>query len=401
MEAGDRGVRGPGPAVVARGMRHRTGFVFLESVVGNSSSISLLAADPDTVVSGGPGDWDALESALEARRSTLRREGPAGGAAVGWLGFDGQFCFGFYGQPHVYDHGTRTWRTPPPPATAAGRVSPTPVRFTPLVAKEQFLDMVARAQEYIAAGDIYQVCLAHPFVTGDPCDPFAYYEALRTASPAPHAAYLDLGGRRIASASPELFLRMDDRSITTCPIKGTRPRHADPARDALSARSLLESPKEAAELVMITDLERNDLGRICAYASVHVTSLLALHRFRQVHHLASTIRGTLRAGVTHATALRLCSPGGSISGAPKSRALEIIAELEPFPRGLYTGAIGYFGFDGQSQFSIAIRTAVFGDGRGEFSVGAGIVADSVAEDEWVETMHKAAGLIEAAGAPAN
>jgi para-aminobenzoate synthetase component I len=401
MEAGDRGVRGPCPSGVARAMHHRPGFVFLDSVVEHASSVSLLACDPDTVLSGGPHNWAAMETELEARGRGNPQGGLEKGVAVGWLGFDGNFCFGFYGNPHVYDHGPGTWRRQPPPAEPRTSASPEAVRFAPLVAKECFLGMVGRAREYIAAGDIYQVCLAHPFVTTDPCDPYAYYEALRAASPAPHAAYLDLGGKQIASASPELFLRMDDRSITTCPIKGTRPRHTDPTHDARSARTLLESPKEAAELIMITDLERNDLGRICEFSSVHVTAMLELQRFRQVHHLVSTIRGTLRAGVTHATALRMCSPGGSISGAPKSRALEIIAELEPFPRGIYTGAIGYFGFNGQSQFSIAIRTAVFADGRGEFSVGAGIVADSVAEDEWSETLHKAAGLLEAARPPEN
>ena len=148
---------------------------------------------------------------------------------------------------------------------------------------------------------------------------------------------------------------------------------------------------------MITDLERNDLGRVCEYGSVHVADLLRLETFKQVFHLVSTVRGELREDVSHVQALRACFPGGSISGAPKKRALEIIRELEPFPRGIYTGAIGYFGYNGESQFSIAIRTAAFEKASASFHVGAGIVADSVPENEWQETLDKAAGLLLAAG----
>ncbi len=162
---------------------------------------------------------------------------------------------------------------------------------------------------------------------------------------------------------------------------------------------LITSVKEIAELVMITDLERNDLGRVCEYGSVTVSELLKLESYEQVHHLVSTVAGTLRENVTHSAALRACFPGGSISGAPKKRALEIIAELEPHPRGIYTGAIGYFGYNGESQFSMAIRTAVFENGRASFHVGAGIVADSTPQKEWQETLDKAAGLTLAAGLP--
>ena len=158
----------------------------------------------------------------------------------------------------------------------------------------------------------------------------------------------------------------------------------------------MTSPKEIAELVMITDLERNDLGRVCEYGSVRVTDLLRLETYEQVFHLVSTVRGQLREGVSHVQALRECFPGGSISGAPKKRALEIIRELEPYPRGIYTGAIGYFGYNGESQFSIAIRTAVFEQERASFHVGAGIVAGSIPENEWQETLDKAKGLLLAA-----
>jgi anthranilate/para-aminobenzoate synthase component I len=268
--------------------------------------------------------------------------------------------------------------------------------FQPQISRDEFLAAVHQAKAYIAAGDIYQVCLSHPFRAAFVGDAFPYYEALRRVSPAPFGAFLNLNGTQVASASPECFLRMSGRSILTRPIKGTRRRESDSVQDARAMSELLTSPKEAAELVMITDLERNDLGQVCEFGSVRVTELLKLEKFRQVHHLVSSVEGILRTDVTHPLALKACFPGGSISGAPKKRALEIIQELESWNRGIYTGAIGCFGFSGESRFSIAIRTAVFQDGTAEFGVGAGIVADSVPELEWLETLDKAAGLLAAA-----
>ena len=186
---------------------------------------------------------------------------------------------------------------------------------------------------------------------------------------------------------------MSGCAIRTRPIKGTRPRRADPLADERSAFDLLTSAKEVAELVMITDLERNDLGIVCDFGSVTVPELLKLERHEQVFHLVSTVEGRLRAGVDHAAAFRACFPGGSITGAPKKRAREIIAELEPTPRGLYTGALGWFGFNGESQFSIGIRTVVVERGEAHFQVGSGIVADSSPEAEWQETLDKAAGIL--------
>jgi anthranilate/para-aminobenzoate synthase component I len=208
---------------------------------------------------------------------------------------------------------------------------------------------------------------------------------------------IELGGRCVLSTSPESFLRISGRSIRTRPIKGTRPRRrTSPQADEKSAYDLLTSSKEIAELIMITDLERNDLGQICEYGSVVVEELLALERFEHVFHLVSTVRGTLREEIDHVSALRACFPGGSITGAPKRRACEIIAELEPTPRGVYTGTIGWFGFNGESAFNIAIRTVVIEGDRAHFHVGAGIVADSVPEMEWQETLDKAAGILLAA-----
>jgi anthranilate/para-aminobenzoate synthase component I len=190
---------------------------------------------------------------------------------------------------------------------------------------------------------------------------------------------------------------MEGRSVTTRPIKGTRPRGSTPEEDSRLESELLSSAKESAELLMITDLERNDLGQVCDFGSVEVSGLLELERHPQVFHLVSTVRGRLRQGISHVTALAACFPGGSISGAPKKRALEIIGELESAPRGLVTGAIGYFGYGGRSQFNIAIRTVTMHRGKAEFHVGAGITSDSDPSQEWEETLHKAAGILRAAG----
>ena len=190
---------------------------------------------------------------------------------------------------------------------------------------------------------------------------------------------------------------MQGARIATRPIKGTRPRFADdPARDRAAVRELTTSDKERAELLMITDLERNDLGQVCEFGSIAVPELWRVESFAQVFHLVSTVTGTLRPHVDHVDAFRACFPGGSITGAPKKRASEIIAELEPHARGLYTGAIGWFGFDGRSQWNIAIRTAVQQADQITFHVGSGIVADSIPQHEYEETLHKAAGILAAA-----
>ncbi len=379
----------------ARAMRRRRGFVFLDSGSPGDAGISLLACEPDLVISGaGSGDdWGRLESELDRRRDA----GCPHGAAVGHVDFDGNFHFGFYDQPHSFFHGEARWENPPAAFDAGGAGPERALKFRPSLAREDFLAMVSAARELIAAGDIYQVCLSHPFeADAAGCDAWQFFERLRERSPAPYSAFLDTGKFQIASASPECFLHMDGRAVETRPIKGTRPRRSDPGGDRQSVDDLVTSPKEVAELVMITDLERNDLGRVCEFGSVCVADMLRLECYEQVFHMVSTVRGTLRADVSHVRALRECFPGGSISGAPKKRALEIIRSLEPFPRGLYTGVIGYFGYAGASRFSIAIRTAVFSGGRATFHVGAGIVADSVPEMEWQETLDKAAGLLLAA-----
>jgi len=261
--------------------------------------------------------------------------------------------------------------------------------------RADFLAKVKHAQRYIRAGDIYQVNLSQRLTT--PCNfpGWELFEKLRAVSPAPFSAFLDCGDFQIASSSPEQFLRMSGSHIVTRPIKGTRPRHADPTRDAQLAYELQTSPKELAELVMITDLLRNDLGKVCEYGSVQTPELARLEKFAQVQHLVSTVEGRLRKDMTHFAAFGSCFPGGSITGAPKFRAMEIIDELEPISRGPYCGAIGYLGFNRESQLSIAIRTAICKDGLAHFNVGAGIVADSNPDAEYEETLAKAAGFMAA------
>lgn len=384
------------PEEAGRALRRRPGLVSLQNFAPGTEPFTLLASDPDLVIEGTVSDWPTLETELAARQRPGADLGWPDGAAIGWMGFDGRFRFGFYDRLHLYLHGPEAWLNPPGVSECPAQPAFPSLPFAPQIDEAHFVAMVRRAQEYIAAGDIYQVCLSHPFASPFAGDAWPYYESLLHHSPAPHAAFLDLGGTQVVSGSPESFLSLSGKSITTRPIKGTRPRRADAQLDQRHAYDLITSPKEIAELVMITDLERNDLGRICEYGSVSVPELLKIESFEHVHHLVSTVAGTLRPGVSHPAALLSCFPGGSISGAPKKRALEIISELEPFPRGLYTGAIGYFGYNGESRFNIAIRTAVFENGQASFHVGAGIVADSVPEREWQETLDKAAGLLQAA-----
>ncbi len=258
-----------------------------------------------------------------------------------------------------------------------------------------FLNAIRRAQRYIQAGDVYQVNLAQRLSVQCDWSGWDAFQGLAAVSPAPFSAYFDPGEFQIASSSPELFLRLSGSHILTRPIKGTRPRSPDPTRDAQLTYELQTSPKEMAELVMITDLLRNDLGRVCEYGSVQVPELARLERFSQVQHLVSTIEGRLRPDSTHFKALAQCFPGGSVTGAPKIRAMEIIDELEPVARGPYTGCLGYLGFNRESQLSILIRTVICKAGWSYFHAGAGIVADSQPEAEYEETLAKAAGFLAA------
>ncbi len=258
-------------------------------------------------------------------------------------------------------------------------------------------EAVESIRDSIARGEIYQANLTRRLTARCAGDPVDLYRRLRAASAAPFAAFLRSGETVICSASPERFFRVAGRRIETRPIKGTRPRDADPARDRAAALDLVRSAKDHAEHMMIVDLERNDLGRICEPGSVHVPELAALEMFPQVFHLTSTVEGRLRRGATAVDALRELFPGGSITGAPKIAAERVLASLEPTPRGPYTGALGWFSFGGHADCAIAIRTAVVRRGRLTWGTGGGIVADSEPAAEWAETEAKTRGLLAALG----
>lgn len=263
------------------------------------------------------------------------------------------------------------------------------------ISHTEFLNCVKRAQNYIRAGDIYQVNLSQRLTARCDLSGWEMFQKLSTVSPAPFSAFLDCGDFQLASSSPEQFLRMSGSHIITRPIKGTRPRDADMTRDAQLAYELQTNAKELAELLMITDLLRNDLGKICEFGSVQTPEIAKLERFSQVQHLVSTVEGRLRNEVTHFSALASTFPGGSITGAPKFRAMEIIDELELVSRGPYCGCHGYLGFNRESQLSITIRTAICRGDEIYFNTGAGIVADSNPEAEYEETLAKAAGFLAA------
>ena len=258
-----------------------------------------------------------------------------------------------------------------------------------------YLNAVTRVREYILAGDIFQANLSQRFEAPLREPSLALYQRLRRGNPAPFAAYLQFDDVVVLSASPERFLRLDGRAVETRPIKGTRPRGAGPMHDAALGRALAESEKDRAENVMIVDLLRNDLSRVCRPGTVRVPALFALEQHPTVHHLVSTVVGELQPEAGALELLRATFPGGSITGAPKVRATEIIAELEPTRRGVYCGAIGYIGLDGTMDTSIVIRTFVVRGGQVYFQAGGGIVADSDPEQEYRETLDKARGLVEA------
>lgn len=250
-----------------------------------------------------------------------------------------------------------------------------------------------RIKHYIREGDCYQVNLAQRFSTYCSGNPWSAYQWLRHANPAPFSAYLNFPQVRVLSSSPERFLQVTARRVETKPIKGTRPRARNPEGDRANVRELRESVKDRAENVMIVDLLRNDIGKNCTPGTVAVPKLFDIESYATVHHLVSTITGQLAAGHGALDLLRGCFPGGSITGAPKIRAMEIIEELEPHRRGVYCGSIGYVGFDGNMDSNIAIRTLVHSDHTIRFWAGGGIVADSDVDQEYQECYHKAAALL--------
>lgn len=261
--------------------------------------------------------------------------------------------------------------------------------FTP----ESYAAAFAKVQDYLQEGDCYQVNLAQRFSANATGDALNAYLKLRRLSPAPYSAFLNLPNVQVLCASPECFLQVKGRSVITKPIKGTRKRGSDAKQDRLLADELRNHPKDRAENLMIVDLLRSDLGKNCISGSVRVSKLFDVESFSNVHHLVSTIEGKLADGRDALHLLRDCFPGGSVTGAPKRRAMQIIEQLEPCRRGIYCGAIGYIGFDGNMDTNIAIRTLVYSDDEIRFWAGGGIVADSNVAMEYQETLDKAAGMI--------
>jgi anthranilate synthase component 1 len=262
--------------------------------------------------------------------------------------------------------------------------------------QEGFEEAVERSKEYIHAGDIMQVVLSQRLSVPFQYPPLDLYRALRTLNPSPYMFYLDLGDFHIVGSSPEILTRLEDGRVTVRPIAGTRPRGQDAEHDKRLEQELLADPKERAEHLMLIDLGRNDVGRVARTGSVQVTEKMVIERYSHVMHIVSNVVGDLQDGLDAIDVLRATFPAGTVSGAPKVRAMEIIDELEPVKRGVYAGAVGYIGWNGNMDTAIAIRTAVLRQGRLYIQAGAGIVADSVARSEWNETMNKARAVFRAA-----
>ncbi len=297
-------------------------------------------------------------------------------------------------------------RQPVPPETLPRAPSPqSPVSSN--LSQAEFESRVSRAKDYIYAGDIIQVVLSQRLAKPTNANPFAIYRALRSINPSPYMYYLHMGDFHIVGASPELLVRAEDGVVSNHPIAGTRPRGKNPAQDMALEEELKADEKECAEHIMLVDLGRNDIGRISEPGTVEVTQLMDVERYSLVMHLVSQVQGKLRAGLSSFDTLRACFPAGTVSGAPKIRAMEIIAELEPDKRGPYAGAVGYFDFSGNLDTAIAIRTIVITNGVAYVQAGGGIVADSIPEREYQETLNKAQALLtaiektEANYAPAN
>jgi len=282
----------------------------------------------------------------------------------------------------------------PSPLPPRGRTETEPI-FTADFERAAFVAQVERAKEHIAAGDIFQVVLSRRLTAPYAGDPFAVYRALRVLNPSPYLFFVELDGHTLAGASPEFLVRVERGIVETLPIAGTRRRGATPAEDEALEAELLADPKEWAEHQMLLDLGRNDLGRVSEFGSVNVIQHAEVQRFSHVMHLVSRVRGTLREGQGALDALFATLPAGTLSGAPKVRAMQIIEEFEPTARGVYGGAVGYLDYRGELDVAIAIRTAVFVDGQVHVQAGAGIVYDSVADAEFDETTAKARALIEA------
>ncbi|MFC1767087.1 anthranilate synthase component I [Candidatus Margulisiibacteriota bacterium] len=272
---------------------------------------------------------------------------------------------------------------------------PTKKTFKPNISKRDFKKIVSKAKEYIKNGDIYQVNLSQRLETDVRSDPFHIYKTLRNVNPSPFASYLNFGDLKLISCSPERQILLENGIAETRPIAGTRPRGKNEDQDDKLTGELLLNEKERAEHIMLVDLERNDIGRVCEYGSVHADELMVVEKYSHVMHIVSNVKGKIRKDKDQFDLFKACFPGGTITGCPKIRSMEIIEELEPVKRGPYTGTIGYFGFNGNMDMSITIRTIVLKDKKAYVQVGAGIVFDSQPEFEYYETLHKAQAMLKA------
>jgi len=268
-----------------------------------------------------------------------------------------------------------------------------PFQTRPSFTKEDFEQAVLKIQEYISAGDVFQVNLSVRQDFPLSATPWSVYSVLRKLNPSPYMGYLHYPDYQIVCGSPELMIKIKDRKISTRPIAGTRPRGKDREEDLKLAKELINNEKERAEHIMLVDLERNDLGRVCKFGTVKVTDLMVIEEYSHVMHIVSHVEGELEQGKTAYDAIRASFPGGTITGAPKIRTMEIIEELEPVKRGLYTGAIGWIGFNGDLELNIVIRTLLAKDGNGYVQAGAGVVIDSQPEAEYYESLKKAEALL--------
>jgi para-aminobenzoate synthetase component 1 len=393
----------------------------------------------------GADSLNVLRELLAARACAPVPGLPFVGGAIGWLGYetgaarDGVYsknpdtkprlpalAFGVYDSALVFDHATsRATLVAPDPASLARLRALIASRAPPPAFSQSMIDVasgcstrhhsrldlrpdleratyaraVERIRAYIASGDVYQVNFTQRFTTPLSCSAAALHARLRALSPAPHAAYLDFGDHQIVSSTPERLLRVHGRRLETRPIKGTIARLADADADAINRTRLLASAKDHAELLMIVDLARNDLGRVAIPGSVRVEARHELETYATVHHLVATICAELAPGLDRFDALRALHPGGSITGAPKIRAMQIISELEPVPRHVYTGALGYLGYDGDADLAIAIRTITCAEGLATYHVGGGITWDSEADSEYEETLHKGRAMQQSLQSP--
>jgi anthranilate synthase component 1 len=285
------------------------------------------------------------------------------------------------------------FRRPLPDASIGSDLSISPL--TSNLQRGQFHEMVSRAKDFIVAGDVIQVVLSQKFSGSIAGDDFGLYRNLRSLNPSPYMFYLHFDGLRLIGASPEILIRLTDGKIELRPIAGTRPRGKTADDDRAMEEELMSDPKERAEHIMLVDLGRNDVGKVAEPGSVSVPRLMEVERYSHVMHIVSRVEGTLRRGMNCFDLFMSAFPAGTVSGAPKVRAMEIISELEPSPRGPYAGAVGYFGFNGNMDFCITIRTMSVSDGEISIQVGAGIVADSSPEGEYGETMKKGAAMFKA------